>query len=475
MTPTSCGRAGGEVAGVEFPFGAVPRVAHTGPVTAPPAAPACRPYSLAGRVVGIVLGAIALVCGAAGALLTAAFLARGLADASLAAAPWKALAATVLVLTFTALFAALGMMGWRRVVAGIRGHAAAAAATSQDIDSRRLLVSARTRRFLAAFVVGTLVCAFTLAVVGGAAAWKAFILFGAAVALGAVLATARTPESSCSFCGAPRAKATWLVAGQSASICDRCIQAALAEFAKHFASRGETSDWCNRFLGALPSHCPRAISRPFIERLAGQEWTAAEIRNAVGWCFKLGNEPFARHLLELIPEPERHPEDWLNLGVALGEEGRFEDALEATKRALPGGDERLRPWVLNNSAWFRSRLLPDAMADERAAWLRDVEEAERLIGARRQADRERLMPYLRGTKAELRRLSGDLEGAIQVIERAAAEQPLTGAQLFIRAQALAALGRHAEARESLERALSLLHPEERMADEARRLLTTFAS
>jgi len=473
MMPTSCGRAGGEATGIEISFGVIPPVAHTGPVTAPPAAPAYRPYSLAGRVVRIALGAVALVGGAAGALLAVAFLARAFTDASLALAPWKALVAAVLVLAFTALFAALGTMGWRRVVAGIRGHAAAAA-TSQDADALRFLVSARTRRFLAAFVVGMLVCALTLAGLGGAATWLALIVLGAAVASGAVLVAARTPEHSCSFCGASRAKATWLVAGQGASICDLCIQAALGEFAKYFASRGETSEWCNRFLRALPSQCPRAISRPFIERVAGQQRTAAGIRNAVWWCFKLGNEPFARHLLELLPEPERQPEDWLNLGVALGEEGRFADALEATERALVSGDEH-RPWVLNNSAWFRSRLHPDARTDERAAWLRDVEEAERLMGARRQADRDRVVSAsLRGTEAELRRLSGDLEGAMQVLERAEAEQPLTGAQMLIRAHALTALGRHAEGKESLERALSLLHPEERMADEARQLLTTLA-
>lgn len=63
---------------------------------------------------------------------------------------------------------------------------------------------------------------------------------------------------------------------------------------------------------------------------------------------------------------------------------------------------------------------------------------------------------------------------MQVLERAEAEQPLTGAQLVIRAQALAALGRHASAREAIDRAISLLHPEELVASEARELLATLA-
>lgn len=183
--------------------------------------------------------------------------------------------------------------------------------------------------------------------------------------------------------------------------------------------------------------------------------------------------PLARELLEGIPEAERQAEDWIDLGVALGEEGRFADALQATERAAVGGDEH-RPWMLGNSAWFRSRLHPQATPDERAAWLRDVEEAKRLIGARRPTGWERVMSSFRGTEAELRRLSGDLEGALQVLERAEAEQPLTGYHLVIRAQALAALGRCGEAREAVERALSLLHPEELVAEEARQLLAKLA-
>lgn len=61
-----------------------------------------------------------------------------------------------------------------------------------------------------------------------------------------------------------------------------------------------------------------------------------------------------------------------------------------------------------------------------------------------------------------------------MLERAEAEQPLTGYHLVIRAQAFAVQGRCAEAREAIERALSLLHPEELVAEEARQLLAKLA-
>jgi len=235
----------------------------------------------------------------------------------------------------------------------------------------------------------------------------------------------------------------------------------------------EVEAWCKGLLQGLPAGCPRAVSRPLIERLAGSERKPAAIREAVAWCLKLGNEPFARELIEAIPEGERLPIDWINLGVALGGEGRFSEALEATEHAVQGADEH-RPWVLNNVAWFRAHLRPEAPAEERVAWLAAVREAQRLLEAQRPQGWTTPMSYFIGTEAELLRLGGDLQGALAAVDRAVAVHSGIPYQLLIRSKVLAAMGRPTDARAAAEEALRKAHPESDQAAKATRLLATIA-
>jgi len=159
--------------------------------------------------------------------------------------------------------------------------------------------------------------------------------------------------------------------------------------------------------------------------------------------------------------------------VALGGEGRFSEALEATEHAVQGADEH-RPWVLNNVAWFRAHLRPEAPAEERVAWLAAVREAQRLLEAQRPQGWTTPMSYFIGTEAELLRLGGDLQGALAAVDRAVAVHSGIPYQLLIRSKVLAAMGRPTDARAAAEEALRKAHPESDQAAKATRLLATIA-
>lgn len=357
-------------------------------------------------------GALALLLGGAGVVFFAIMLARAVGTP---VSDPRALLGWALCLGVVALFGALGWMGLRRVIAGLRGRPARRArATANDGSTPRV-------------------------------------------------------AEQCSFCGASRRAVKAMVGGPAAALCDECLKAMLPIFAGDFDARGQVSAWCAHLLHGLPPRCPRAVSRPLIERVAGEDRSLEGVRSAVQWCFRTGNEPLARELLEAIPAAMRQASEWINLGLALSEEGRFEEALQATARAA--GDDHL-PWVLNNTAWYQAHLSPLASPEEWAVLQRQVERAQRLLAARRPVGWERIQPYFAGTEAELMRRAGDAAGALRRLEGVSGEGPWTGQHLIIRAQAELTLGRAAEARGALERAVDRLHPECRPAAQARQLLAS---
>jgi hypothetical protein len=351
-----------------------------------PAATAAAPQrSVLVRVLLIFVCASAVVIGAAVVIGLLFVLAQGLTTGSIAGA--SALLATTAILVAILLFARFSWMGGKGVVAGLLGDPKSSAATRHH----HLYLSAATYKVWVAAAVGLLIGAVCLSAAGPKGVWLCFFLLGAAVVTAAVVFHARTVSQECAFCGAKRARVKFFVAGDAAGICDTCVFTAMAQVrtagqecafcgakrervkffvagdaadicdtcvfgamahvASDFDKRNETVEWCRRLLGGLPGHCPRAISRPFIEMVAGPgpDRTAISIRNAVGWCVRTGNSPLALELLEALPEAERQPSDWINLGWAFGQEGRFAEAFHVTTRPLPEED---RPWVLTNLVWL---------------------------------------------------------------------------------------------------------------------------
>jgi tetratricopeptide (TPR) repeat protein len=304
----------------------------------------------------------------------------------------------------------------------------------------------------------------------------------ALIAAGAALAWVGTrttpPDQACAFCGTGREQVPFLITGTSVSICAECATGAAARSAEELDRRGELSEWTRMFLGGLPERASVALSRPYIEALVGGDRSPEWVRAAMACCFRFGHHRLAQELLETIPEPERAPLDWINLGFALGEQGRFADALAAIRRADAGEGGAEAPWVLANTAWYELQLHPDASRDDLARWLARTVEARNGLASRlapgTEATRHALASF-RGAEAELLRRMGDADGALRALEAADAEEPPRGERLLIRARVLADLGRTDDARAHAELALGLLRPDAREAGEARRLLDALAA
>jgi tetratricopeptide (TPR) repeat protein len=335
-------------------------------------------------------------------------------------------------------------------------------------------VSARFRRALGLGGPVLFVAGIVLAVArpGSSLAWA---LGGAGAALVLVARRTTASDRGCAFCGADRERVAFLVTGPSVSICPECAAAASAKTAEELDRRGQLLEWTRMFLGGLPERAPLSLSRPYVEMVVGSERSPEWIRASLACCFRFGHHRLAQELLEAIPEPARTPFDWINLGFALGEQGRHAEALAATRRGAAAGDETSAPWVLANGAWYELLLNPGASRDDLARWAADAVEARRLLTARPEspegldARRQAVASFL-GIEAELLRRMGDPEAALRALDDADTQEPPTGERLVVQARALADLARPDEARACAERALAVLRPESRAAAEARRAL-----
>jgi len=416
----------------------------------------------AGRVARVVLGFLAALAGLAGGAAAFLLVVDVIANPTLAPTPGRAAGAAGLGLGIAGLFGALAVMGMQRIVAGVRGW---------RVDLGLHLHGSRASKVVFGWGAGAcMVAGLGLSGTPAPFRWLAVPLLGMAYLSVPLLLLIGAPEHACSMCGTARRRLGTLLAGEAASICEGCARFAMKTLAQEAERKGRAEAWCDDLIQLLPERCPRGLSRAFVERLTGRDRTSSGLRHAAQRALDLGNEPLARELLEELPEAERQPVDWLNLGVALADLDRDADALAATERAA--GVAALRPWVLNNAVWFRTQLQPDASAAERTRWLAEVEEAQRLLAEAHPHGWQRSMGWFRGTEAEVRRLSGDLEGALAALARAEAEHPLAGEHLARRARVLADLGRMDEDRGELERALALLHPEGKAAADARALLAS---
>jgi tetratricopeptide (TPR) repeat protein len=211
------------------------------------------------------------------------------------------------------------------------------------------------------------------------------------------------------------------------------------------------------------------ISRPLLEALAEASNDPAALRPVISACIKLENPDLACQILERIPVSDRLTGDWLDLGVAHGYSGRYAEAVAATRTAMNLDDGRWKPWCLNNQVWFGLRAQPDASAQVRAGWLRDLEEARRLLAEKKPAGWKEVTQLSHGTEAEVHRALGDAPAAFRALAEAEALGPLVGSRLLVRARVLA-MGDPPLGRLDAERALERLHPESLEAGEARALI-----
>jgi hypothetical protein len=198
----------------------------------------------------------------------------------------------------------------------------------------------------------------------------------------------------------------------------------------------------------------------------------ALLRQVASTAIRLHNHPLAADLLERIAESERTAKDWLNLGVALNQNGRDADALAATSEALALDDGALRPWCLNNAVYFGCQVAGRPSDAQTIRWLTDLEDARRLLSKHKPAGWEIVLQSCYGTEAELQHVTGDDARALQALAAAEKLAPLGCERLLIRARVLASSGLSSRAREQAEQALQGLHPQSRSADEARQLLAT---
>jgi tetratricopeptide (TPR) repeat protein len=164
-----------------------------------------------------------------------------------------------------------------------------------------------------------------------------------------------------------------------------------------------------------------------------------------------------------IPEAERTGADWINLGAALSDLGRFDEGISATSRATADEDA---PWVKNNVIWMSLRkgtggsYRDGAISrDVAARWLRELEDAQGWLAQKKPNGWQHVQSLCIGTQAEIQLTIGALDDAMLSLDRAAALSPPNARQRLCRARILAKRGERAKAREEVERALAGLHPE----------------
>jgi tetratricopeptide (TPR) repeat protein len=297
-------------------------------------------------------------------------------------------------------------------------------------------------------------------------------LLGATIVMAEFAHVARRPDDACSFCHASREQVQVLIAARAVSICEQCLSLSMAAAAEDLQGRQPPRPWLRHVVDGLPRNCPRAVSRPLLEAMADGSTDPATLREVAGACGRLSNDEVAAEMLQRIPESDRGTMDWLSLGAALGRIGRPREALAATEAALKVDDGTHRAACLNNRVWHGIRHQSGAPADTRAAWLRDLDEARRLLDEKRPPGWQPLMQCLHGTEAEVRSAGDDLKGALQALAEAEKLGPFSGERHLIRARAFARAGEPL-GRADAQKVLELVHPESLEAIEARALLSRF--
>jgi hypothetical protein len=339
------------------------------------------------------------------------------------------------------------------------------------VRAMRFLVSTRTKFVVTFLALGSFLAGLVIIIIAGSGATRevTWALLGAGVALFVVALLAQQPQEACSFCHRPRGSLKYLASSTAASVCDGCIPLFMGVLTATLSERKPPESWQRAVLDGLPRNCPLSISRPLLQALADESKDPAALREVVSASLGLHNANLACEIVQRIPEGDRTVGDWLDLGIACGDARRDAEAVAATVTAQNLDDGRWRPWCLNNLVWFKLRLQPDASREVREGWLRDLEEARRLLAEQQPAAWKEVTVLCYGTEAEVRRALGDTKGAFRALAEAEELGPLNGTRLLIRARILA-MGDPPLGRADAARALELLHPESSDARDARELL-----
>lgn len=312
------------------------------------------------------------------------------------------------------------------------------------------------RTLLLIAALGGVFFAATLSSPGGDTGVGSFAL-GLGVAALAAAFVLRVPEESCSFCRKPRAQVQHLVAGPGVSICNECVPLSLAVLLETPPPRWEL------VLTSLPAQTPHELSAAVV-KAAAAGCDHARLGGLVAECLRLQNPDAARALLEAIPEAARKPDDWINLGVALGRLGRYPEAIAATQHASDS-----EPWVLNNVAAFRLDAEPD-LREGLQPMLDDVARARSLGDKLPEPMRATLRVATSGTLAELHRRLGAFEKALACLAEAEAAAPGDPWRLLTKAKVLQGMGDVAGARALFEQLATKGHPEALVTRDAQRCL-----
>lgn len=283
---------------------------------------------------------------------------------------------------------------------------------------------------------------------------------GIAVTLLIISGLITVPEEECGFCRKTRIAVNLMVAGTSASICDECATLSTETFATTNEAKGDPA-WLSDAIFALPSRCPRAISTPLFRACTPKDETQRE--RLIGKAFAVDNPEAVEELIRRSPDQGRTGRDWINLGVALERQGRFREAIEAAERVA--GMPEHEPWLLNNRGSARLELEPCDEPTLRQL-LADNLRGQELLEQSKAPGHEPVVASMLGSRAELHRRLGGRAQALQCLEQARALVGDRPSFLITQAE----LGPTEAARELLERALTLAHPESRDAEKARRLL-----
>ncbi len=232
------------------------------------------------------------------------------------------------------------------------------------------------------------------------------------------------------------------------------------------AVREPLPSWIERTVLSLPRRTPRAISTPLFGAVVVKD--EKQRYSLLRKAFDIGNSEAASALIMSVPEAERTPSEWVNLGVALENQGRFAEALAALTHVEAQADQE--PWVLNNRGTAR---LESGPCDEQVLrqLLADNQRACQLISVRKPEGFERAAAAMWGAGAELHRRLGEREETLKCLNKAAALSGPDPCRLLTHAELVLAEGRAEEARALLIQALDLAHPESRDASKARALLS----
>lgn len=250
-----------------------------------------------------------------------------------------------------------------------------------------------------------------------------------------------------------RANVRKLVAGATVSICDQCLPLSLKVMLEE-----QPTNWA-LLVNALPEHAPRVVSSPLIS-LAAASFGREHLDGILSTCFYLGNPDAAKALLEAVPEDERTSAQWINLGACLGQLGRYDEAIAATRRATQS-----EAWVLNNVVAFTLDAEPNRR-DVRTL-VADVTRARELLDTVPEPMRPELRSATLGTLAELHRRLGAFDEALRCLDEAG--PTANGWRQLTRARVLLDQGQTIKAH-ALLADVSKGHPELLITQEAQRLL-----